>query len=156
MPMKTILTLLALLLAATLPAGASAETVYKWKDASGRVHFGDQPGVSADAEELKVAPSQPAAEDDSEDAGDEEATAAEGGDAPAGDQDKAARQAAAEKEQKKIREQNCQIARQTQQHNESLGRMYRVDANGERIYLSDEERAMVLKRSREDVEKWCD
>lgn len=154
--MKTFPILIAALACTVTLATGAAETVYKWKDASGRVHFSDQPGASADAEELKMAPSQPAAEDDSEEAGDAEATAEEGGDAPANEQDKAARQAAADKEQKKIREQNCQIARQTQQHNESLGRMYRVDANGERIYLSDEERAMVLKRSREDVEKWCD
>lgn len=61
-----------------------------------------------------------------------------------------------EEQRRKVREQNCQIARQTLQHNESLGRMYRVEANGERVFLSDEEREMVLARSREDVEKWCD
>ena len=153
--MKTLLSILALLACTlTVPVFAS-DTVYKWKDASGRVHFSDQPLPDADAEEVRVAPSQPAADDESGD-GEETAADAEDAEPAAKAPDKAAKQAEMEKQQKQIREQNCKIARQTLEHNESIERMYRVDSNGERVFLSDEEREMVLDRSRQDVEKWCD
>lgn len=153
--MKTFLSMIAVLACAlSLPAVAS-ETVYKWTDQSGRVHFSDQPVRDADVEEMKVTPSQPAADDGAEDEEESEAPA-EDAPAPGDAAAKAAKQAEMEKQQKQIREQNCQIARQTLEHNESIERMYRVDANGERVFLSDEEREMVLNKSREDVEKWCD
>lgn len=152
--MKRILSVMAVLCCVVSLSGFAAETVYKWKDESGTVHFSDRPVRDADAEEIRVTPSQPAddgesdATDDTEDAASDEGDA---GKAPA----KGDRQAEVEKQQKKLREQNCQMARQTLEHNESIGRMYRVDANGERVFLSDEEREMVLNSSRKDVENWC-
>jgi hypothetical protein len=153
--MKTILSILALVVCAvSLPTFAS-DTVYKWKDASGRVHFSDQPMRDADTEEMRVMPSRPAAADESEEAAEDEETV-EDEETATKATDKAAKQAEMEQQQKQIREQNCKIARQTLDHNESIERMYRVDSSGERVFLSDEEREMVLDKSRQDVEKWCD
>jgi len=150
--MKNFLAVTAVLLGAASFACVAAETVYKWTDESGVIHFSDRPVPNAAAEEMRVTPPSPLqAEDDGEDAGaEDDATAT---DAAASKEE---RQAAMEEQRRKIREQNCQIARQTLEHNESIERMYRVDANGERVFLSDEEREMVLGKSREDVEKWCD
>jgi len=150
--MKIILSLAVLLLGATGFTSIAAETVYKWTDKSGVMHFSDRPVPNAEAEEMRVTPSRPSfTEPDEEEAGaDEDDAEAE---TPASKEE---RQAAEEEQQRKIREQNCQIARQTLQHNESIERMYRVDASGERVFLSDEEREMVLARSGEDVKKWCD
>jgi hypothetical protein len=154
--MKTILTILALLACAVSLPTLASDTVYKWKDASGRVHFSDRPLHDADSEEMKVSPSRSAAADDEFEESEESEETAEDEEAATETPDKAARQAEMEKQQKQIREQNCTIARQTLEHNESIERMYRVDSNGERMFLSDEEREMVLDRSRQDVEKWCD
>ncbi|MCC6208971.1 MAG: DUF4124 domain-containing protein [Gammaproteobacteria bacterium] len=130
----------------------AAETVYKWTDESGVVHFSDRPVPNAAAEEMRVTSSVPdlIEEDEGEADAEEEDAASK---APASREEQ---QAAMEEQRRKVREQNCQIARQTLEHNGSIERMYRVDANGERVFLSDEEREMVLGRSREDVEKWCD
>lgn len=151
--MKKFLSVTAVLLGAASFACLAAETVYKWTDESGVVHFSDRPVPNAAAEEMRVAPSVPPPDEEDEDATGAEGEEDAGAEAPASEED---RQAAMEEQRRKVREQNCQIARQTLQHNESLGRMYRVEANGERVFLSDEEREMVLARSREDVEKWCD
>ena len=56
--MKTFCTCIALLLA--LPAHAE---VYKWTDANGKVHYGDQPPVSSKTRTLDVKPSQPSGAD---------------------------------------------------------------------------------------------
>lgn len=150
--MKNFLAVTAALLGAASFTCFAAETVYKWTDESGVIHFSDRPVPNAAAEEMRVTPSSPARfEDDEEEADAEDDAVAT--DAP---ESKEERQAAMEEQRRKIREQNCQIARQTLQHNESIERMYRVDANGERVFLSDEEREIVLGKSREDVEKWCD
>jgi hypothetical protein len=148
--MKKILSMAAIL-GCLVSLSCGAETVYKWTDRSGAVHFGDRPLPDADTEEMRVEPPRPAADDQAGDADSEEDSAAAQDDSP-----KAADQAAVDKQQKKIREQNCQIARQTLEHNQGIGRMYRADASGERVYLSDAEREEVLKRSREDVKNWCD
>jgi len=153
--MKILLTILALLACVVSLPTLASDTVYKWKDASGRVHFSDRPLHDGDAEEMRVAPSRPVADDESEDEEETEAATEDEGSA-ARTQDKEAKQAEMEQQQKQIREQNCKIARQTLEHNESIERMYRVGSNGERVFLSDEEREMVLDRSRQDVEKWCD
>ena len=147
--MKNFPAVIAVLFGAASFTCLAAETVYKWTDESGVVHFSDRPVPSAAAEEMRVTPSSPSlVEDDGE-----EADAEAEDDAAASKEE---RQAAMEEQRRKIREQNCQIARQTLEHNGSIERMYRVDANGERVFLSDEEREMVLGKSREDVEKWCD
>ena len=151
--MKTLLFVAAALACAVSLASCASDTVYKWTDDSGRVHFSDRPLHDADSEEVRVTPSRPAVDDEGEDAEESEEA---GEDAAPKAADKGAKQAELERQRKQIREQNCKIARQTLEHNESIERMYRVDAGGERVYLSDEEREMVLTRSREDVEKWCD
>lgn len=150
--MKRILTVMAALGFAVSSLGLAAETVYKWRDKSGAVHFSDQPVHDADAEELRVTPPKPAAGALFEESG---GAAADEDPATTG-QSTDDRQANVEQQRKKIREQNCQIARQTLQHNESVGRMYRVGADGERVFLSDEESEIVRNTSREDVKKWCD
>lgn len=154
--MKKFLSVTAVLLGTASFACLAAETVYKWTDESGVMHFSDRPVPNAAAEEMRVAPPVPSP--DEEEAGEDEDAGVEGegdagAEAPASAED---RQAAMEEQRRKVREQNCQIARQSLQHNESLGRMYRVEASGERVFLSDEEREAVLARSRGDVEKWCD
>jgi hypothetical protein len=152
--MKTIQCVMATLACVISLASFASETVYKWTDESGRVHFSDRPLRDADSEEVRVMSSQPATDDESSES--EESAESEDEAAAPKASDKGAKQAEQEKQRKQLQEQNCKIARQTLEHNESIERMYRVDANGERVFLADEEREMVLNRSREDVEKWCD
>ncbi len=58
MPASRHATLLALILCATLPASGQAQ-VYSWKDADGKVHYGDRPPVERQAASRKLAPPPP-------------------------------------------------------------------------------------------------
>ncbi|MDR2878232.1 MAG: DUF4124 domain-containing protein [Chromatiales bacterium] len=130
----------------TLPALTSA-AVYKWTDAEGNTHFSDQPSdVPAGAARIEL----PAAGSTSPEPAQSQAPSPD-----EASQEQPALQPDA-KAQREIREKNCAIARKTFEHNERLSRMYRVEKDGARVYLNDEERAEVVRRSKEDVSKWCD
>ncbi len=138
-----ILTGLLLLSLLALPGLSPAAGLFKWTDKDGVIHFSDQPHNDPQAERIMMprasAPGAPPAPPPREQAA--EQTAAN--DAQA-------------RHQQEIRSANCEIARRTLEHNEGIHRMYRLDENGERVFLSDEERADLLKRSRDDVARWCD
>lgn len=136
---------LLLALCLLLPAHASAAAgLFKWTDKDGVVHFSDQPHNDPKAERItKPRTSAPGAPPPP----------------PAREEPPAEQTAVADaqaKHQQQIRSANCDIARRTLEHNESIHRMYRLDEHGERVFLTDEERADLLKRSRDDVARWCD
>lgn len=129
-------------------SGAAADVVYKWTDDQGDVHFSDRPQNGSQAIDMQVSPrypspSQPQASSKGEKPQEDE-----------GAQDGGQQVVDAEK-QREVRRKNCATARETLRRNKSLGRMYRIGADGERHYLSDKERNQVLERSRSNVEKWC-
>lgn len=131
------------------PLAAAGAAVYKWTDAQG-VHFSDRPDDAPAAHRIELdvaprgttppAPPAPPAESAEDAEPDPEARPLQA-------------DAAAQREN---RDKNCEIARSTLEHNQGIGRMYRLGPDGERVFLSDEEREQVLHRSREDVAKWCD
>lgn len=124
------------------PPPADTAAVYRWTDAQGIVHFSDRPDDAPGAERIEVRP-PPAV------------PAPPRGEAPAEDASRTPLQPDA-RAQAAIREKNCAIARDTLAHNEAIDRMYRLGANGERIFLTDEERAALMQRSHDDVTRWCD
>jgi hypothetical protein len=130
------------LFACLVPFAAGAATVYKWTDPDGNVHFSDRPVDLPKAEKVEVPVNRPG-------------TTPPKPPAPRAGEDAAPQQPDASA-RREIREKNCEIARRTLEHNENIGRMYRLDERGERVFLTDEERDAVLKRSRDDVAKWCD
>lgn len=129
----------------TFPLLATSAAVYKWTDAQGNAHFSDRPdGMPGGGERVQVPVSDPQA-------------AASPGKKRQPDAEKPEQQPLQPdaRAQREVREKNCGIARKTLEHNENISRMYRLE-NDERVFLSDEEREDVLRRSREDVSKWCD
>ncbi|MBI5450119.1 MAG: DUF4124 domain-containing protein [Gammaproteobacteria bacterium] len=143
--LKTIV--IAGLLAVT--ATVSARGAYKWVDAKGIVHYSDRID-SPRAEVLRVPsedPEQPAGEQTAKPDSRGKARSANPSAA-----DKKPQDAKADAEQ---RTQKCQQAREQHEGYLSMGRMYREDANGERSYLSEEERAQVIEQSQQVVEYWC-
>lgn len=125
------------------PLCAMGAAVYKWSDAQG-THFSDRPdGMPGGGERIHVPGTDPRVPPSPE----REQPAAEEAEQRPLQPDAQA--------QREVREKNCQIARDTLGHNESVGRMYRL-VDGERVFLSDEEREEVLRRSRDDVSKWCE
>jgi hypothetical protein len=124
-----------------------AVSVYRWTDERGRVVFSDRPQEGRSAQKVEIESDAPAAS----------AKDSTGSESRKKDIDPdPVVQAEPDAEQRTVRQKNCEIARKNLAHNQTLGRMYRIGPDGERSYLSDEEREQVLERSREDVKAWCD
>lgn len=162
---KIALPLVACLLAIAA-TGASAQTIYKWRDASGQVHISDTPppsGIPAKDVLSRPAPSPAVVTHDA-------ASGAAGASAPAGDselmkkkakadadkaQAAAVEKAKADQQAADARAVNCASAQQ-QARNLSLGgRVARVNANGEREYLDDAAIAAQLRQAQAAAAQNC-
>jgi len=64
-------------------------------------------------------------------------------------------QKAEQQAQQETRRKNCIRARDDLRSYNSYGSIYRLNKDGNRVYLSEQERHSLLQRSREDVARWC-
>lgn len=58
--------------------------------------------------------------------------------------------------EKQQRIEKCTDAKYYEQNVTHAGRVYRIDENGQRFDLTDEERAETEANARKEVERWCD
>lgn len=147
----TIIATIALFSLAFMPSLSQGQ-VYSWKDASGKIHYGDRPPTERQPDARKLAP------------------------APASDDIAAARKAAAERQfnerekqakteegarkpedpaQAKIREENCRRARSSLASLESGQVRFSINDKGERVALDGAVREAELARARKSVDDWC-
>jgi hypothetical protein len=149
-------------LACTVPLVASAQWVYLDKD--GRKVFSDKaPPPEIATERILKTPKgvvlAPAVTTDAGAAGD----LPKAGGTDKGLEDRKKQLAAADAEKKKAEEDkyasakadNCARARQAKNSYDSGQRLTRVDAKGERNYLSDDERAAEVKRLEQVIARDC-
>jgi len=167
---KTALPLVACLLLAAA-AGASAQTIYKWKDANGLMHISDTPppsDVPAKNVVSRPAPSPAVVAHDAPPAASAAsgvAPAVRGGDPELqkkkaqADQDKAAaaaaNKAAADKKTADARAQNCTAAQAQVRTLQSGMRIATVNANGEREYLDDAAIAAQTRQAQQAATQNC-
>jgi hypothetical protein len=143
---------LASLLLLPLTVGAQ---VYSWKDASGKMHYGDQPpadrgvqtrrvGAANTTSPAQAAPARPSA-------------AEQRLDAKLQDKEAAEQKAKAERErmEEERRQQDCQRARNAMQGIESGRVRFRLGADGEREALEDAARDDEMNRLQQAVEASC-
>ncbi len=142
---------LTLLLLLCLSAGAPAATVYKWTDAAGGVHYGERP-PAGQAQELRVPDHKPGKVVTPADRQKETQRLLDAIDKERQEKDKQA--AAAAKEQAK-RDEQCQQARRSAALYGMGGRIFDIDPQGERRYLSDAEIEQKRAAAQREVEKWC-
>ena len=150
---KTALTLLVAALTIGSTATA-AETIYKWTDENGNVHYEDRPSGAPTEERLALTyrrtdggavQQRVQSRLDRQTARDDDRAARE-----AAEQD-AADQAAAAAE----RQQACESARARLESYVQSRRLYRTDANGERVYLDDAQREEARRKAEEKVTEYC-
>ncbi len=135
-----------LLIATLLPALATAE-IYRWTDEQGRVHFGQRPVAGAEPVEVR-----PQVVERDEHTREREARTQRFYDARREEQQQAAATAAAQRAE---RASECQdLRRRLAQIPEGFS-YYRTDANGERIYYSDEETDTARRQLRERIAQRC-
>lgn len=135
-----------------LAGAAAAADVYKWVDDQGKVHYGDRPparGEPADTLALPPAPSRDA--DLAErafmrqrllDAFEAERREQQQTDAEARSAKRALESRCAELERKLARFERANV-------------VYTVDDNGERAYMSDDDRQRAAEAAREWISKHC-
>lgn len=129
----------------------SAE-VYKWTDAQGRVHFGDKsPAGKSETITMpsREAPTAPAVSEDRIekqrrllDAYAEERRLKAGADEKA-------------RKEKAERKRKCVDLRDDLRNQENASSIYKLDKNGERVFLSNEEREASTAGLRKEVDYWC-
>lgn len=149
---------------AAFVVGTAHAQAYKWVDESGHVGYGDTPPPGA----TKVTPLQGVAPPPSATPSTETGAAAGATHGPLtpAEQEiefrrrmKEAQEAAAkadrEREAAEAKKANCENARQSLQTLRGGQRIMRVDSNGERYFISDQQRAEDTTRAREAVSQWC-
>ncbi len=137
--------------ASALAATASLADVYKWTDASGRVHYSDKPRTVA-AEKLKVR----SARTDYQRLEADRQAAIERAEVEAEEAVKSAEKEARQAEVERVRTENCERARRNLNRVNAAQRLYEVEANGERRYLSEAEIESRRQSARDDVATYCD
>lgn len=148
--MKNLVTLL--LLTSTISAHAG---VYKWVDEDGKVHYGDQPKATQPAVEVDVddtavtVPAYGGSDLSREEKRERLLEAME--------EDRLEKQEKQEK-QKAIKEQNrqkCNYYRDRMRHYERASALYKLDDDGNRVYMSEADRASATKNLSANINKYC-
>ena len=147
--MRNALVFVSIMIFLIFPVTGQAGKVYRWVDGQGKVHFSDQPGgPDSKAVEVKPIPRSEPMTGERQAAPRPQAAASK----PEAEKDAAKEDA---KKTARLRSKNCEIARDNLKRNENISRMYRLDENGERAFLTDAERGAVLEKSRRHVKEWC-
>lgn len=154
------------LVLAGVAAVAGAETVYKWVDGSGQVHFTDLPPRQSDARVLGVYQQEAGTVD--EESGDESGDGSDGDDSESeSDSDQSstmpstpqpppseAAMAAAQADTAKAQAKQCEDAKARYQSYIDARRLFR-EVDGKRVYLTDQELTNARARAKQDVDDYC-
>ncbi|HEU4516070.1 MAG TPA: DUF4124 domain-containing protein [Steroidobacteraceae bacterium] len=149
---------------AGIGAIAGAETVYKWVDGSGQVHYTDLPPRQGDAKILGVY-QQESGDIDEEGAGDDYTEEGnEAGSAPQASSESprtpeppvsAAAMAEAEADAAKAKVEQCKAAQDRYQRYVDSRRLFRETPDGKRVYLTDKELTEARARAKQAVTDYC-
>lgn len=149
---------------AGIGAVAAAETVYKWVDGAGQIHYTDLPPRQGDARILSVYQGESGIADDSGFDEDYSEEGSDGGGAPDSSggtppspeppvSDEA--MAAAEADALKAQVEQCKKAQDVYQRYIDSRRLYRETADGKREYLTDKELTEARGRAKQAVDDYC-
>jgi hypothetical protein len=147
-----------------LTAGAAAETVYKWRDSSGQIHYTDLPPRQSDAKILGVYEQEagtfedePSEEGDEGDEGGDESGGAPSQTTPTSSEPSVSAEAmaAVEADVAKAKVEQCKAAQDRYKSYVESRRLFRETPDGKRQYLTDQELADVRARARQAVSDTC-
>jgi len=149
------------LLMTGLTLAATAETVYKWVDGAGQIHYTDLPPRQPDAKVLSIShgPATGGYEDasDGDDYGDEENDQQAGASTRPTTPEPPVPQetlAAVRDDAAKAKAEQCKQAQERYQRYIDSRRLFREE-NGKRIYLSDQELTEARARAKQSVDDYC-
>ena len=142
------------LMIAGLSTVAVADTVYKWLDASGQVHYTDRPPEEPGARVLGVFERDVLQEVGQ---GTQPAFEAPGAASPGFAEEPASRDvvSSVEADMARVRAEQCKQAQERYKTYIESRRLYRETADGKREYLTDAELAAARVQARKDVDEFC-
>lgn len=141
------------LVCALLAAGGAGAEVYKWVDGQGRVHYGDAKPDDRSAQTVAPPPAPPEEEVlRARSRFDELLERQRAADRQEAGRQEGAANAAQEEAQRKSR---CRYAQQGLHVLELERPVYRLDEQGNRVYLEDGRRAGEVERARRQVKEHC-
>ena len=148
------------LLMAGLTLVATAETVYKWVDGAGQVHYTDLPPKQADAKILSVTHGSSNLSEDEDSDGDgngdgngDDTAALSGTSTPEPPVSQEA-MAAVQDDAARAKVEQCKAAQDRYQRYIESRRLFREE-NGKRVYLSDQELTEARARAKQAVDDYC-
>lgn len=134
----------------SLPAWAG---LYKWADATGKVHYADQPPTTAKSTSLKgVNPVQATTTTEAKHTLDSQDQAYKKRKA---DVEAAREKADKDAENARIKRENCDKARKNLDTLQKTPRVYSTDAAGQRVYMDDSARVNAEASSRKSISEFC-
>lgn len=144
---------LILLYILTVPIAAHAG-VYKWVDDNGKVHYGDQPQVSQPTVEMNIDDTAPAPSFSDDVLSREEKRERL---LQSMEEDRVEKQEKREKQQaaKEQNRQKCNQYRDRMRHYERANSLYKLDKDGNRVYISDADRISATKNLQAKIKKYC-
>ena len=153
--------LLIALVMASLTAVAGAETIYKWIDSSGQIHYTDLPPKQADARLLGIYDHHVGDVDDEEgaddygdgDQGDDTSTPPTPASFPEPPPSNEA-VAAAAADAERVRVEHCKLAQDRYKQYIEARRLFR-EQDGERVYLTDKELSDARAKAKQTVDDYC-
>ena len=133
-----------------------AESVYKWVDEDGQVHYGSKPKHKG-AKEVKIKKRYIDSGTSIPDLTAEERAAKQKKFIDAIDAENKSLSDAKRKkqEQEELRNSRCNAARDQLRRQESASALYDLDEKGNRILLNKKQYEIAMKQARARVEKWC-
>ncbi|MGH8198216.1 MAG: DUF4124 domain-containing protein [Steroidobacteraceae bacterium] len=166
--MSRIQVVVAAFVMAGLTAVAAAETVYKWVDSAGQVHYTDLPPRQAGARILGVYQQEAGVVEEGESNGGDYDYDDAGNDAPSGGSMAQSNEpttpeppvsdeamAAAEADAAKAKVEKCKAAQDRYQRYIESRRLFRETPDGKRQYLTDQELSEARARARQAVSDYC-
>jgi hypothetical protein len=150
------------LLLAGVAAVAGAETVYKWVDTAGQIHYTDLPPRQAGAKVLGVYQKEAGTiqEDESDDYTDESDPGAPpeiDSESPSTPEPPVSQEAmaAAQADAEKAKVEQCKAAQDRYQRYIDSRRLFRETPDGKRVYLTDKELTEARARAKQSVDDYC-
>ena len=151
MSIRKVIPVSLLLFAGTAASTTASAAIYKCTDAQGATRYADKP--CADNAVIITPKPAPAVSEESTSRRDKTQRLLRAYEA---EHEETQRAEAEEKATRERRTRNCALARNYQRSVTQAGRLYRTDAAGERIGLSDAERAATEASAGAEVARWCD
>lgn len=131
--------------------------VYKWVDDKGQVHYSEKPPARQKSEQIQIQSTGEQSAPPRQQADKESHLREQQKLLKAFEEE---RQYNKEQEAKKekieaTRSRNCVIAKNNLRSYETANRIFKIDENGNRVYMPDSSREQAIQRARDDVERWC-